>query len=211
MRAKLFWLVGLAWLLLVANASAFYDPGLQRWINRDPIEERGGVNLFAHVANNPECFVDARGLLPPEVAADTCARRNMSPAQRDAYNRTDTAVSAIGGAVGLGLIAAPAIPEALALPLSTLPNAATLGEALQFVPSLPIIAARISAPYIATAAEKVGIFYLTNPEYLPLTMSIMGEIMEHLLGTSYVEPMAPNPTLPDAAFWLLTDGLPSCD
>ena len=30
MRTKMFWLVGLAWLLLVANASAFYDPGLQR-------------------------------------------------------------------------------------------------------------------------------------------------------------------------------------
>ena len=210
MRKKALWLVGLAWLLLVANASAFYDPGLQRWINRDPIEEKGGLNVFSHVANNPQCAIDPRGLLPPEVAADKCARRNMSPAQRDAYTRTDGVVSAIGGAVGLGLIAAPAIPEALALPLSTLPNAATLGEALQFVPALPIIAAQISAPHIATAADKIGMFYLRNPDLLPLTYSIMGEIMEHLLGVDYVEPMGPRPTLPDAVFWVYSDALSSC-
>ena len=37
MRARILWLVGLAWLLLATQATAFYDPGLQRWINRDPL------------------------------------------------------------------------------------------------------------------------------------------------------------------------------
>ena len=41
MKAKMFWLVSVFWLLLVANASAFYDPGLQRWINRDPLGDIG--------------------------------------------------------------------------------------------------------------------------------------------------------------------------
>jgi len=38
-----------------------YDPNLQRWLNRDPIGERGGINLYDYVANNPISFVDPFG------------------------------------------------------------------------------------------------------------------------------------------------------
>ena len=31
----------------------FYNPELKRWLNRDPIEERGGVPLYCFVNNNP--------------------------------------------------------------------------------------------------------------------------------------------------------------
>ena len=30
----------------------FYSPDLMRWINRDPIEEAGGVNLYAFCGNS---------------------------------------------------------------------------------------------------------------------------------------------------------------
>ena len=40
----------------------FYDPGLQKWINRDPIEERAGINLYAYVGNNPGNYFDPAGL-----------------------------------------------------------------------------------------------------------------------------------------------------
>jgi RHS repeat-associated protein len=30
----------------------FYDPNLQRWVNRDPIQEKGGINLYAFDGNN---------------------------------------------------------------------------------------------------------------------------------------------------------------
>jgi len=40
----------------------FYDPELQRWINRDPANEHGGRNLFRFVFNNPFLYVDAKGL-----------------------------------------------------------------------------------------------------------------------------------------------------
>jgi RHS repeat-associated protein len=40
----------------------YYDPNLQRWANRDPIEEQGGINLYGFVENDPVTKVDGRGL-----------------------------------------------------------------------------------------------------------------------------------------------------
>jgi RHS repeat-associated protein len=40
----------------------FYDPGLHRWINRDPIGERGGINFFEFVDNSPVFQIDPLGL-----------------------------------------------------------------------------------------------------------------------------------------------------
>jgi RHS repeat-associated protein len=40
----------------------FYDPDLQRWLNRDPIMEMGGINLYRFVANNPINYLDSFGL-----------------------------------------------------------------------------------------------------------------------------------------------------
>ena len=42
----------------------FYDPVVQRWLNRDPIDERGGVNLYGILSNDPENKVDVLGLGP---------------------------------------------------------------------------------------------------------------------------------------------------
>jgi RHS repeat-associated protein len=41
----------------------FYEPHLQRWINRDPIGELGGINLYGFVANDPPNLVDGDGRL----------------------------------------------------------------------------------------------------------------------------------------------------
>ena len=40
----------------------FYDPNLQRWLNRDPIKERGGINLYEFVRNSPLNLLDKVGL-----------------------------------------------------------------------------------------------------------------------------------------------------
>ena len=40
----------------------FYHPSLMRWLNRDPIEEDGGVNLYVICENNPVDAYDELGL-----------------------------------------------------------------------------------------------------------------------------------------------------
>ena len=47
---------------LVAYEFRFYSPAMGRWINRDPIEEAGGINLYGFVGNSPNNRVDALGL-----------------------------------------------------------------------------------------------------------------------------------------------------
>jgi RHS repeat-associated protein len=39
----------------------FYDPELQRWVNRDPIQEWGGINLYTLCYNNPQGYIDPEG------------------------------------------------------------------------------------------------------------------------------------------------------
>ncbi|MEX2382235.1 MAG: RHS repeat-associated core domain-containing protein, partial [Opitutales bacterium] len=40
----------------------YYSPSMGRWINRDPIEERGGLNLYGFVGNDPANYWDFLGL-----------------------------------------------------------------------------------------------------------------------------------------------------
>jgi hypothetical protein len=48
--------------LTILRTDPFSDPNLQRWINRDPVEEYGGINLYVFVANSPLHSVDVYGL-----------------------------------------------------------------------------------------------------------------------------------------------------
>jgi hypothetical protein len=45
-------------------ASAYYDPGVQRWINRNPIEEVGGLNLYSFCENSCIGWYDPDGCPP---------------------------------------------------------------------------------------------------------------------------------------------------
>ncbi|MBK9119040.1 MAG: hypothetical protein IPM18_05465 [Phycisphaerales bacterium] len=40
----------------------YYSPALGRWVSRDPIEEEGGMNLYAYVGNRPGQLFDGLGL-----------------------------------------------------------------------------------------------------------------------------------------------------
>ena len=41
----------------------FYSPSVGRWLTRDPIAERGGVNLYGFVGNSPVSYADPDGLI----------------------------------------------------------------------------------------------------------------------------------------------------
>jgi len=55
--AALFLLVGFS------KVHAGYDSNVGRWIQRDPIEETGGINLYDYVNNDPIGLVDPSGEL----------------------------------------------------------------------------------------------------------------------------------------------------
>jgi RHS repeat-associated protein len=56
----------------------FYEPNLQRWVNRDPIGERGGVNLYAYVQNDPSDHFDFFGLDGQVIVNSNCQGKDLS-------------------------------------------------------------------------------------------------------------------------------------
>jgi RHS repeat-associated protein len=71
-----------------------YAPGLGRWISRDPIGERGGINLYGYVENNPSNDVDLLGLQGPAGAAWSMACRYVPPV----FDKGNAAVAAAAAA-----------------------------------------------------------------------------------------------------------------
>jgi RHS repeat-associated protein len=55
---------------LIYYGFRFYSPSLQRWLNRDPAEEKNGCNLLGFVRNNPISLIDPFGL---------CTLQDMPP------------------------------------------------------------------------------------------------------------------------------------
>ena len=47
---------------LAREAQAFYNPSTGRWLSRDPIGEKGGLNEYGFVSNNPMKHFDKIGL-----------------------------------------------------------------------------------------------------------------------------------------------------
>ena len=58
----------------------FYSPDLMRWLNRDPIEEAGGVNLYAFCGNNVLSRFDAHGL-----SVDKSGFKNYGAVSKERY------------------------------------------------------------------------------------------------------------------------------
>jgi len=80
----------------------YYEPNLQRWPNRDPIGEFGGLNLYSYVFNNSVNFLDRLGLaimfVPhdwqgPPTPADTIVHCPSEPSGASVQQNMTTAES----------------------------------------------------------------------------------------------------------------------
>lgn len=63
----------------------YYDPSLGRFLNRDPIEESGGSNLYAFTLNNPVTHFDRLGLETGQLDAFVVGGRKWSAAEEASY------------------------------------------------------------------------------------------------------------------------------
>jgi hypothetical protein len=53
----------IAWLMLPQTAHCLYNPSTGRWLSRDPIGEKGGLNIYVFVGNRSVLRTDFLGLL----------------------------------------------------------------------------------------------------------------------------------------------------
>jgi RHS repeat-associated protein len=55
---------------LSESGHRFYNPNLGRWVNRDKIEERGGLNMYGFLRNGPKNTIDYIGNLLIDLRPD---------------------------------------------------------------------------------------------------------------------------------------------
>lgn len=69
-------LATLAAFAFVATASAFYNPEVGRWLNRDPIGEQGGQNIYVFALNDGPNRIDPLGQRSAVGAGKLCVSKN---------------------------------------------------------------------------------------------------------------------------------------
>jgi len=86
---------------LLLAAYREYSPALGRWLGRDPIGERGGINLYGYVLDDPINLIDPLGLCP-------VPRLNGKPSTTAQWNSAVSNTIAATAIVAAAAVAAPA-------------------------------------------------------------------------------------------------------
>jgi RHS repeat-associated protein len=97
----------------------FVPGGPTRWLTRDPIGERGGLNLYGFVSNNPVSYVDPYGLFVPAPAAAV-----MAAMLEGAGGATATAGGLGAGTIGGVVVGVPVVFGGVGVVLFAMANTA---------------------------------------------------------------------------------------
>ncbi|EDP59511.1 RHS repeat-associated core domain-containing protein [Vibrio sp. AND4] len=85
---------------LVYFGYRFYSPYQRRWLNRDPLQEQGGINLYAYVNGDPLGYVDPDGRNPILIGIGVGAINGAIGAWVQGGDSDDILVGAYTGAFG---------------------------------------------------------------------------------------------------------------
>lgn len=87
------------WLRLgsISLTLRFRHPITQRWPNRDPLGETGGINLYGFVGNHPTGRLDPEGNSPAAIAIGACAGAGTAVTAPAAVVVTAGVATLVGG------------------------------------------------------------------------------------------------------------------
>jgi len=134
----------------------FYEPNLQRWLNRDPIGENGGINLYAYIGNSPMNGVDPNGSI---VLSLTFLTLDLWGTLKNIANGTasvsDGAWLALDlAAVGVDLLTAGTAGDALELAREGAEAAEVTAKALEGVKAFDAADLVLTAAHLGDAAAR---------------------------------------------------------
>ena len=116
------WLLLVAGLLAAAPARAFYNPQTGHWLNRDPMEEQGGLNLYACSANDSVNHWDLLGMSYLDCLG-ACVKQN------DPMNAIiDSFIGQVSAKLALG---SAGVPKSILLWIAKLKGDAALEKQIQ--------------------------------------------------------------------------------
>ena len=93
----------------------WYAPNLQRWVNRDPIGEWGGINLYRVSNNSPLDQTDPFGLLITGTSSSQLEQAGTTVEDAEAAEEVIEAGTTVTGAAGIVSAAAVVSPAVIGL------------------------------------------------------------------------------------------------
>ena len=100
-------LIALAICILPQAAFPFYNPSTGRWLSRDPLGEKGGLNEYAFVANDPLRKADILGKFPNPFSPDPGPPNQIHDPPTGPFSKCRTALKcgpAFSGVIHCGLV-----------------------------------------------------------------------------------------------------------